>query len=93
MRTSGYPFSYASKDVVHWMILLDTLMYSWMRDLRLLLNLLSLFFNLRLILMFGWWFLVHIPDTPVLFSVRPNLRPGVSGLISGVSGMCCGMCS
>ena len=57
-RMSGYPFSDASKDVVHRMILLDTLMYSWMRNLRLLLNLLSLFFILRLILMIGWWFLI-----------------------------------
>ena len=40
-----------------------------------------------------WWFLLHIPDTPVIFPVRPDLRPKVSGLISGVSGTRCGMCS
>ena len=92
-RTSGYPFSDAFKDVVRRMIILNTLMYSWMRNLRLLLNLLSLFFNLKLILMIGWWFLIHVPDTPVLFPGRPDLRPRVSGLISGVFGMHCGMCS
>src|SRR6185437_3499958 len=89
-RSSGYPFTYASKDIIHRMILLDYVMNSWMWNGALMLDWFSFSIILRFILLLSCCFSLSEPDTPVWSPDTPVIMSGVSGFISGVSGFCSG---
>ena len=71
MRSSGYPFTYASKDIIHGVILLNYVINSWMWNGEIDVGLVQLLYHLEI-------------DFDVVLSFQLEW-PGYSGLESRYS--------